>query len=166
MANQGTGLLFIGAEILANLACCSCSIPWIKPLQAIAIVEEGSLIFNIAIDCKVQFSLKIQRKSNLKTPSANCFQPRRQSTLMRDIARAPRQPVVRAPRAHAEAPEDPSVHAPRRSATVRDVRERLDGARWLLPTRRRANRRSPLGRRSAAYRRALLLTPRMHRRRG
>jgi hypothetical protein len=27
MANQGTGLLFIDAEILAKLARCSCSIP-------------------------------------------------------------------------------------------------------------------------------------------
>jgi hypothetical protein len=59
MANQGTSFLFIGAEILANLACCSCSIPWIKPLPAFAIVEEGSLIFNFAIDCKMHFSLKI-----------------------------------------------------------------------------------------------------------
>jgi hypothetical protein len=67
---------------------------------------------------------------------------------------------------HAEAPEDPSVHAPRRSATVRDVRERLDGAKWLFPTHRRANRRLPLGRRSTARRRALLPMPRMHWRRG
>jgi hypothetical protein len=69
-------------------------------------------------------------------------------------------------RAHAEAPEDPSVHAPRRSATVCDVCERLDGAKWLFPTCRRANRRSPLGRHSAARRRALLPTPCVHRRRG
>jgi hypothetical protein len=52
------------------------------------------------------------------------------------------------------------------SATVGDVRKRLDGAKWLVPTRRRANRRMPLGRRSAARRSALLPTPRVHRRRG
>jgi hypothetical protein len=52
------------------------------------------------------------------------------------------------------------------SATVGDVRGRLDGAKWLVPTRRRANRRTPLGRRFAARRSALLPTPRMHRRRG
>jgi hypothetical protein len=40
MANQGAGLLFIGAEILANLACCSCSIPWIKPLPIYSKVED------------------------------------------------------------------------------------------------------------------------------
>jgi hypothetical protein len=73
MANQGADLLFIGAEILANLACRSCSIPWIKPLPAFAIVVEGSLIFNFAIDCKVHFSLKIQRKTILNNASANCF---------------------------------------------------------------------------------------------
>jgi hypothetical protein len=59
MANQGANLLFIRAEILVKLACRSCSIPWEKPLPAFAIVEEGSLIFNFAIDCKVHFSLKI-----------------------------------------------------------------------------------------------------------
>jgi hypothetical protein len=53
-----------------------------------------------------------------------------------------------------------------RSATVGDVRERLDGAKGLVSTRRRANRRTPLGRRSAARRSALLPTPRVHRRRG
>jgi hypothetical protein len=89
MANQGADFLFIGAEILANLACCSCSIPWIKPLLAFAIVEEGSLIFNFAIDCKVHFSLKIQRKSNLKTASTNCF-----STAMPERAHARRHERV------------------------------------------------------------------------
>jgi hypothetical protein len=78
----------------------------------------------------------------------------------------PRRRDVPQLRAHAKAPEDPSAHAPHRSATVRDVRERLDSARWLLSTRRRANHRSPLGRRSAARRRALLPTLRMHGRRG
>jgi hypothetical protein len=67
MANQGAGLLFIGAENLANLARRSCSIPCTKPLTAFAIVVEGSLIFNFAVDCKMHFSLKIQRKTNLKT---------------------------------------------------------------------------------------------------
>jgi hypothetical protein len=52
--------------------------------------------------------------------------------------------TVRSPRAHAEAPADPAVHAPRRKATVGDDRERLDGARWPVSTRRRANRRTPL----------------------
>jgi hypothetical protein len=80
--------------------------------------------------------------------------------------RAPRQTTVRTPSVHTEAPQDPSVHAPCRRATVRDVCGCLDGARWLYSTRRCANRRSPLGRWSAARRRALLPTPRVHRRRG
>jgi hypothetical protein len=88
MANQGAGLLFIGAEILANLACRSCSIHWIKPLPAFAIVVEESLIFNFAIDCKVHFSLKIQRKSNLKTASANCFFNRDARARSRATSRA------------------------------------------------------------------------------
>jgi hypothetical protein len=86
MANQGAGLLFIDAEILAKLACCSCSIPWVKPLPAFAIVEERSSIFNFAIDCKVHFSLKIQRKTNLKTASAKYF-----STAMQERALARRR---------------------------------------------------------------------------
>jgi hypothetical protein len=99
----------------------------------------------------------------LNTVSVNCFFTGDAKARSRATSRVRATPAaVRAPRAHAEAPEDPSVRAPRRSATVRDVRERLDGARWLLPTRRRANRRSPLGRRSAARRRALLPTPRVH----
>jgi hypothetical protein len=75
MENQGTELLFIGAENLANLARCSCSIPCIRPLPAFAIVVEGSLIFNFALDHKVHFSLKIQRKFNLKTASAKYKRP-------------------------------------------------------------------------------------------
>jgi hypothetical protein len=71
MAHQGTDLLFIGAENLAILARCSCSIPCTKPLTAFAIVGEGSLIFNFAVDCKMHFSLKTQRKTNLKTTSTN-----------------------------------------------------------------------------------------------
>jgi hypothetical protein len=75
MANQSAGLLFIGAEILADLACRSCSISCTKPLTAFAIFVEGSLIFNFAVDCKLHFSLKIQRKTNLKTASAKFKRP-------------------------------------------------------------------------------------------
>jgi hypothetical protein len=71
MANQGTGSLFTGAEILANLARCSCSIPCIKPLLTIVKIVEVCVIFNFALDHKVHFSLKIQRKFILKTASAN-----------------------------------------------------------------------------------------------
>jgi hypothetical protein len=70
MANQGTNSLFIGTENLANLARCSYLILWITPLPTFVKVVEGCVIFNFAIDHKVQFSLKIQRKFNLKTASA------------------------------------------------------------------------------------------------
>jgi hypothetical protein len=109
MANQGTGLLFIGAEILAKLARSSCSIPWVKPLPTFVKVVEGCVIFNFAIDHKVHFSLKIQRKFNLKTASANYKRsgtPRR--ALPRRRARPHRQAAVRvvpASGTHAEAPE-------------------------------------------------------------
>jgi hypothetical protein len=132
MANQGAGLLFISAEILANLACCSCSIIWVKPLPAFAIVVEGSLIFNFAIDCKVHFSLKIQRISNLKTTLANCKRlgtPRR--ALPRRRARPCRQAAVRAvpvSGVHDEAPERPSVAALRRRELTRAVR-----GKWAVP---------------------------------
>jgi hypothetical protein len=75
MANQGTGLLLIGAEILAKLARCSCSILWVKPLPTFVEVVEGCVIFNLAIDRKVHYSLEIQRKTILNNASANCFYP-------------------------------------------------------------------------------------------
>jgi hypothetical protein len=59
MAKQGAGSLFIGAEKLANLAWCSCSIPWIKPLPTFVKVVEGSVIFNFAIDHKFENLEKI-----------------------------------------------------------------------------------------------------------
>jgi hypothetical protein len=59
MANQGIGSLFIGAEVLAKLARCSCSILWVKPLPTFVKVVEECVIFNFAIDHKVHFSLKI-----------------------------------------------------------------------------------------------------------
>jgi hypothetical protein len=97
IANQAIDSLFIGAENLASLARCSCSIPCIKPLPAFAIVVEGSLIFNFALDPKVQFSLKIQRKFILKTASAKYKRlgtPRR--AMSRRRARPRRPPAVRA----------------------------------------------------------------------
>jgi hypothetical protein len=75
MANQGTGSLFIGAEILAKLARCSCLIPWVTPLPTFVKVVEGCVIFNFAIDRKVHYSLEIQRKTILHNASANCFHP-------------------------------------------------------------------------------------------
>jgi hypothetical protein len=109
MANQGAGLLLIGAEKLASLACCSCSIHWIKPLPSFPNFEEGSLMFNIAIYFKVHFSLKFQIKSNLKTLSANCKRPGTpRRALPRRRARPRQQAVIRAipsSGAHAEAPE-------------------------------------------------------------
>jgi hypothetical protein len=109
MAKQGTGLLFIGAEILAKLARFSCLILWVKPLPTFVKVVEGCVIFNFAIDRKVHFSLKIQRKFNLKTASANYKCP---GTLRRALprrrARPRRQVAVRAvptSGVHAEAPE-------------------------------------------------------------
>jgi hypothetical protein len=125
MANQGAGLLFIGAEIFAKLARCSCSILWVKPLPAFAIVVEGSLIFNFAIECKVHFSLKIQRKFNLKTASANCKRPGTpRRALPRRRVRPRRQAAVRAvpaSSAHAEAPERPLVAVLRRRELTRAV---------------------------------------------
>jgi hypothetical protein len=64
-------LLFTGAEKIAKLACSSCSIPWVKSLPAFAIIEEGYLIYNFAVQWKARFSFKIPRKSCLKTVSAN-----------------------------------------------------------------------------------------------
>jgi hypothetical protein len=69
--NQGIGSLFIGTENLADLACRSCSIPRIKRLPTFVKVVEGCVIFNFALDHKVHFSLKIQRKFIFKTASTN-----------------------------------------------------------------------------------------------
>jgi hypothetical protein len=70
-AFECTLLLFTGAEKISKLACSSCSIPWVKPLSAFAIMEEGYLIYNFAVQWKARFSFKIQRKMCLKTVSAN-----------------------------------------------------------------------------------------------
>jgi hypothetical protein len=68
-ALEGALSLFIGAEFLAVLAWCSCSIAWTEPLQVFVKVVEGSLISNFASDAKVQFSLENWRKAILKTAS-------------------------------------------------------------------------------------------------
>jgi hypothetical protein len=75
MANQGTGSLFIDAEILAKLARCSYLILWVTPRPTFVKVVEGCVIFNFAIDRKVHYSLEIQRKTILNNASANCFHP-------------------------------------------------------------------------------------------
>jgi hypothetical protein len=67
-------LLFIGAEFLANLACRSCSIPWIKPLSAFANVVEGKLLNNFGIQGLGHFSLKFWRKFSLKKAKRNCLE--------------------------------------------------------------------------------------------
>jgi hypothetical protein len=67
MANQGTSLLFIGAEILAKLARCSCPILCVKPLPTFGKVVEGCVIFNFAIDRKVHYSLEIVDGENPST---------------------------------------------------------------------------------------------------
>jgi hypothetical protein len=109
MANQGTSSLFIGAENLANLARCSCLILWVTPLPTFVKVVDECLIFNFAIDHKVHFSLKIQRKFNLKTASVKFKRPGTpRRALPRRRARPRRQPAVRVvptSGAHAEAPE-------------------------------------------------------------
>jgi hypothetical protein len=166
MANQGAGLLFIGVEILAKLARRSCSILWVKPLPTFVKVVEGCVIFNFSIDRKVHYSLEIQRKTILNNASANCFHlatPERALTRRRAHNASP-------PYAHcARTPMHRRTQRSMRhagSATVGGVRERLDGAKWQFPTRRRANHRTPLGHRSAARCRTLLPTPCVHRRRG
>jgi hypothetical protein len=117
MANQGASLLFIGAENLANLACRSCSIPCIKPLPTIVKVVEGCVIFNFALDHKVHFSLKIQRKSNLKPTSVKCKRPGTpRRALLRHRARPRRPPVVRAVPRRARTPRHRSDHRSLRSA--------------------------------------------------
>jgi hypothetical protein len=101
MANQGTGSLFIGAEILAKLARCSCLILWVTPLPTFVNVVEGCVIFNFAIDCKVHYSLEIQRKTILNNASANCFHPATpERATVRRRARATPARRTRAARAH------------------------------------------------------------------
>jgi hypothetical protein len=63
------------AEKTSKLACCSCLIPWIKPLPTFVKVVQGCVIFNFAIDRKVHYSLEVQRKTILNIASANCFHP-------------------------------------------------------------------------------------------
>jgi hypothetical protein len=70
-------LLFISAEFLANLACRSCSIPWIKPLSAFANVVEGNLLNNFGIKGSSHFSLNFWRKFSLKKAKRNYLESRR-----------------------------------------------------------------------------------------
>jgi hypothetical protein len=69
-------LLFIGAEFLANLACRSCSIPWIKPLSTFANVVEGNLLNNFGIQGSGHISLNFWRKFSLKKAKRNCLESR------------------------------------------------------------------------------------------
>jgi hypothetical protein len=165
MANQGTGSLFIGAEILAKLARCSYLILWVTPRPTFVKVVEGCVIFNFAIDRKVHYSLEIQRKKILNNASANCFHPVTPERAPKSRVCHPSPPYARRARTPRHRPTQQSMRCAG-SATVGDVRERLDGAKWLIPTRRRANHRTPLGHRSAARRCALLPTPCVLRRRG
>jgi hypothetical protein len=64
-------LQFTGAKKISKLACSSYLIPWVKPQSAFAIMEEGYLIYNFVVQWKEWFSFKIQRKSCMKTVSAN-----------------------------------------------------------------------------------------------
>jgi hypothetical protein len=48
-AKIGTGVLFLGAEILVNLHYRSCSNQWVKPPIAFSIFLEGNLLSNIGI---------------------------------------------------------------------------------------------------------------------
>jgi hypothetical protein len=87
IANQGVGLLFTSAMKIPKLACCSCSIPWVKPLLGFAIVEEGSLIYNFAVQWKARFSSKIWRKLCLKLHQRIAKALERRSALCRDVVR-------------------------------------------------------------------------------
>jgi hypothetical protein len=84
-----------------------------KTTTSFAIVIEESLIFNFAVDHKVHYNLEIQRKTNLKTASANCFHPANARARSSATSRARATPAaVRTLREHAEALADPAVHAP------------------------------------------------------
>jgi hypothetical protein len=76
-ALEGVLLLFIGAQYLANLACRSYSIPWIKPLSAFANVVEGYLLNNFGIQGSGHFSLNFWRKFGLKKAKRNRLDSRR-----------------------------------------------------------------------------------------
>jgi hypothetical protein len=86
MAKQGTGPLFTGAENLARLAWCSCSIPWIKPLSAFANVVEGNLLNNFGIQGLGHFSLNVWRKFGLNKAKRNCLDSRRSRARRRPRA--------------------------------------------------------------------------------
>jgi hypothetical protein len=76
-AFEGVLLLFFGAEFLANLACRSCSIPWIKPLSAFANVVDGNLLNNFGIQGSGHFSSNFWRKFGWKKAKRNCLDSRR-----------------------------------------------------------------------------------------
>jgi hypothetical protein len=113
-ALEGALFLFIGAEFLAVLAWCSCSIAWTKPLQVFAKVVEGSLISNFASDAKVQFSLENWRKAILKTESVKYI-------YTENAGARPGRDVVRGHVGH---------HRTRRTRFGRTPRRRCD--RWSL----------------------------------
>jgi hypothetical protein len=108
-ALEGALFLFTGAEFLAVLAWCSCSIACTKPLQVFVKVVEGSLISNFASDPKVQFSWKNWRKTILKTDQSNTFSTgnagARSGATSCAATSATAVRAVPASGAHAEAPE-------------------------------------------------------------
>jgi hypothetical protein len=86
------------------------------------------VIFNFAIDCKVHFSLEIQRKSILNTAPANCFHPA-----------TPERALARRRARHAKPPYARRACTPRHRRTHRSMRRARELLRvtcvgaWTVP---------------------------------
>jgi hypothetical protein len=66
-AKQCAGLLFTGAEFLADFLCKLCSNQQVKPPRALGILVEGNLRSNFGIQSLEHFCLRIWRNFVLKS---------------------------------------------------------------------------------------------------
>jgi hypothetical protein len=127
--------------------------PLHKTLPAFANVVEGSLIFNFALDHKVHFSLKIQRKFNLKTASAKYKRPGTPETRSAATSRAATSATRRMRRtrvgcAH-RGTEVTTGHCVAPAETHLCCPWQVGRARWRWSTDRRIARGAPLAARAA-----------------
>jgi hypothetical protein len=131
-AKQGAGLLFTGAEILANFHCNLCSNQWVKPPRAFGIFVEGNLLSNFGIQSLDHFYFKNWRKSEWEMVNSNWFWTRPH--------RARRHPRAR----HVGSPYPGRARTPRHQSTQRS--EARAAATVQLGPMTRAGRPRPVTR--------------------
>jgi hypothetical protein len=160
-----TRLQFTGAEKIAKLAWNFCSIPWVKPLSTFAIMEEGYLIYNFAVQWKAWFSFKFgeTRVWKLYQWIEICWE--RRSTLYCDVERGhvgkpPYAPYPRRARTPRRWSNHWSLAVTARAPPWRPWQ--VDRARWRQSAGRCTARGAPLAAGAAHVAGHVVTPPRVH----